>query len=497
MKKALFLLFVFCCCQSMSCAQDQESMMERYRSLIRDSASFFTAKQQNDCFQISQEIANTCFIHGKKSPSTAYNAALLSKELYTALVRVGRGQRDASQIAHSLQAKWSDIQTALPEQACAVEFVDFEKNGQTNMGAIVLSKRGNPVWVDLTSPDSIYECPVKGLKASKRIFGINQQNKNELYFSSNLICSLLWPQSLVDMLKDKKEVFFSPANYQHLIAIEYVVPKALEHIRFHRLSSTRKLMEEKRLTDTSKALICGGINYNNPAKAKGTGNDTLAYDHFKDIRGSLKYLPGSLILADSIRKIRQELNDLFIDSINAEESDFLYNCQLFPYIFITTHGLFIPDELHSLKLKHHFSLKMLSHSAIMMSGTSVYQKDTLFQKQKRDGLLSAKEFNETDLSNVDLFVLSTCNSGLGYLTDDGVYGLRKGLQLAGVRCVMSTLWELDDYINIDFMSLFNIYLSQGHTPDDAIYLTRKDFMKHPEYGLPQYFDVFIVVDGWQ
>ena len=138
---------------------------------------------------------------------------------------------------------------------------------------------------------------------------------------------------------------------------------------------------------------------------------------------------------------------------------------------------------------------MLSHSALLMAG-GTYQDDEELQSL-RTGLLSAKEISEADLSNVDLFVLSTCDSGLGYLTNDGVYGLRKGLQLAGVRCIVSTLWELDDNVNVDFMSLFNIFLSQGHTPDDAMYLTRKEFMTRKEYAEPRYYDVFIVTDGWR
>ena len=94
-------------------------------------------------------------------------------------------------------------------------------------------------------------------------------------------------------------------------------------------------------------------------------------------------------------------------------------------------------------------------------------------------------------------MLSACESGLGYLTDDGIYGLQKGLQLSGVRCIVSTLWELDDFVNVDFMSLFNLYLSKGHTPDDAMYLTRKDFMSRTENAEPRYYDVFIVTDGWR
>lgn len=491
--KTFYILLLLCCFHTMLWAQKRQNDIIGYKELIRDNAQTFTEEQRNYCFKDYIDSANSCFAKGKESPTLAYDAALLSKELYTALVRIGQGQRDASEIARTLQATWRDIQEALPKKACAVEFVDYEKDGQTKMGAIFLSKQGNPIWVDLPSPDSIYKCPVKGEKASKRIFSKVQDKKNELYNSSNMICDLLWPESLVDLLKNKKEVYFSPTNYQHFIAIEYVVPAALEHVRFHRLSSTRKLLEEKRATDTSKALLCGGIVYNKQVLRINPKNDSIANQYFGVPLS--KYLSGSYEMVSNICTIRNNEHDSLISGIDAEESFFLKQCTRYPYVFISTHGLFKPSSPNVIIITSPRTDNMLSHSALLMAG-GTYKDDKELQSL-RTGLLSAKEFSEVDLSNVDLFVLSTCDSGLGYLTDDGIYGLRKGLQLAGVRCIISTLWELDDYVNVDFMSLFNLYLSQGHTPDDAMYMTRKEFMTRKEYAEPRYYDVFIVTDGWQ
>lgn len=486
---SLLITFLF---PTLSWPQDKELLLEKHRKQIKEYAPSFTEEQRVHCFEDCLNLANACFIQGNSIPSIAYNAALLSKELYTALRRVGRGQRDASQVAYSLQATWSDIQAALPEQACAVEFVDYVDEGKTKMGAIVLSKQGNPVWLDLPSPDQIYECPVKGEKASRRIFSKIQDKKNELYNSCNMICGLLWPQSLVNSLKSEREVFFSPANYQHFIAIEYVVPSELEHVRFHRLSSTRKLLETRRSTDTSKALLCGGVVYNKQVLRTTLNNDSLANQFFGVLR--LHYLPGSRYMTDSIYTMRNNGNDTFISGVDAEEGRFLELCKKNPYVFISTHGLFMNASM-DVKTKYPRSGELLSHSALLMSG-GTYQNENV-PLPSRTGLLSAKEFSETDLSNVELFVLSACKSGLGYLTDDGIYGLQKGLQLSGVRCIVSTLWELDDTVNVDFMSLFNLYLSKGHTPDDAMYLTRKDFMSRTENAEPRYYDVFIVTDGWR
>ena len=491
MKKGIVFTIIILVFHSWSWAQDNESLIERLRRQINNRASAFSEEERLNIFEGILKLTNTCFIQGKENPSIAFNAAILSKELFTALERIGRGQRDALQISYSLQATWQDIQAALPDQACALEFVDYVDDGQTKMGAIVLSKQGSPLWLDLPSPDKIYECPVKGEKASRRIFSKVQDKKNELYNSSNMICCLLWSEPLVDLLKDKREVFFSPANYQHFIAIEYVVPTTLENVRFHRLSSTRRLLEDKRSTNTSKALLCGGVEYNKQVLKINPNNDSIANYYFGTPRS--KYLSGSYYMVNNICTVRNNEHDSLISGIDAEESFFLQQCTRYPYVFLSTHGLFKPSS--NVMITSPRSNNMLSHSALLMAG-GTYQDDEELQSL-RTGLLSAKEISEADLSNVDLFVLSTCDSGLGYLTNDGVYGLRKGLQLAGVRCIVSTLWELDDNVNVDFMSLFNIFLSQGHTPDDAMYLTRKEFMTRKEYAEPRYYDVFIVTDGWR
>jgi len=69
-----------------------------------------------------------------------------------------------------------------------------------------------------------------------------------------------------------------------------------------------------------------------------------------------------------------------------------------------------------------------------------------------DGFLTAEEISTLDLSSTDLAVLSTCESGGGKLVrGEGVYGLRRSFQMAGVRTVISTLWPVDDRSTAEMM----------------------------------------------
>jgi CHAT domain-containing protein len=62
-----------------------------------------------------------------------------------------------------------------------------------------------------------------------------------------------------------------------------------------------------------------------------------------------------------------------------------------------------------------------------------------------DGILTAEEIASLDLSGVEWAVLSACETGLGEIhAGEGVLGLRRALQVAGVRTSIMSLWRVDD-----------------------------------------------------
>jgi CHAT domain-containing protein len=62
-----------------------------------------------------------------------------------------------------------------------------------------------------------------------------------------------------------------------------------------------------------------------------------------------------------------------------------------------------------------------------------------------DGLLSAEEVAGLDLRGCELAVLSACDTGLGKAAGgQGVLGLQRALQAAGVRASLTSLWSVSD-----------------------------------------------------
>lgn len=72
-----------------------------------------------------------------------------------------------------------------------------------------------------------------------------------------------------------------------------------------------------------------------------------------------------------------------------------------------------------------------------------------------DGILTADEVSTLNLSEVDLAVLSACETGLGQVAGgEGLLGLQRAFHAGGARTVIATFWKVDDAATRDVMTRF-------------------------------------------
>jgi CHAT domain-containing protein len=99
------------------------------------------------------------------------------------------------------------------------------------------------------------------------------------------------------------------------------------------------------------------------------------------------------------------------------------------------------------------------------------------------------EFAAAAFHEVDLVVLSACQSGMGQLQKgEGLMSLGRGFAYAGVPSLLLTLWPLHDKSAAELMQGFYRYLEKGYPKDEALRLSKLDFLSkagrlnsHPLY----------------
>jgi CHAT domain-containing protein/tetratricopeptide (TPR) repeat protein len=89
--------------------------------------------------------------------------------------------------------------------------------------------------------------------------------------------------------------------------------------------------------------------------------------------------------------------------------------------------------------------------------------------QADDGLLTALELEDVDLRGTEMLVLSQCQMASGLASSgEGVYGMRRAGQVAGVRTFVAPLWNVEDRVQRRLMKRFYEELASGAGRADAL-----------------------------
>jgi CHAT domain-containing protein len=170
-------------------------------------------------------------------------------------------------------------------------------------------------------------------------------------------------------------------------------------------------------------------------------------------------------------------------------------------IHLSTHGFYVPkyrrSNLTKVTLNPFNSLdeQSLSRSGLLLAGANKAVK--LKEISGEDGILTAKEIARLDLSGVELVTLSACETALGDLSGEGVFGLQRGFKKAGAKTMIMSLWRVDDTATRLLMTCFYDLLSKGQSVNEAFTQSQHKLMSldNGKYSDPKYWAAFIVIDA--
>ena len=506
------------------------------KQYITDNFAFMSEQQRRNYWKREQPLIAECFAIENEDPDFLLDVAVFSKSI---LYQTNIDQRKTDEFEKSFLADGKTVKDALQKDECAVEFVTYIKNNTEHYGAIVAYKDRTTRFVPLFSRDSLLNHQVKAKTGTKPlsycIAYTDRTMKNALYADTGLY-QFVWDKILGENGSSYlvKKVYFSPEADLHLLAVEYL-PSAGHKPLFYRLSSTHMLAKRSNhISKSVNALVVGGVDYaaKSLSPADGyvpdrSGSRQMSDDHILPRESSgFAYLKGSKAEADSITSILDMPSVCCLQGQDATEmkvKSMMTDCNV---MHISTHG-FCSDVLEpQLAVEDKDSLredKSLLRCGIIMAGANKYAQQQSVNHPYEDGILTSREVSRLDLSNVNLAVLSACQTALGRTTENGMAGMPQGLKKAGVHTIVASLWHVDDTATTLLMTRFYCHLNDSDhpCPQDAMLRAQHDLRqicftstaeryafnpstlgrrkvkttKQTNFDAPFFWAPFIVIDG--
>jgi CHAT domain-containing protein len=234
----------------------------------------------------------------------------------------------------------------------------------------------------------------------------------------------------------------------------------------------------------------GGVNYGNSLNSNNkVGSNRSNYTNLPFTNKEVQDI--NIILSTT----RPEIKVNLVKGDSASESSFRNLEKRKPdLIHLATHGYYYPGNNFSSSnfLTEKYSgtnLSPMLRSGIVLAGAN----NSPGSDTENDGFLSAQEISRLDFANLDLAVLSACETGLGEtIGSEGVFGLQRAFKLAGTKSLIMSLWKVPDEQTSELMALFYSNYMTGRTKSKALKDAQLAMKK--KYKAPFIWGGFIILE---
>ncbi len=398
----------------------------------------------------------------------------------------------------NLYVSFETIHQHLPKNEAIVEYAVIDSSFY--VAYIITKINHSPLYIEIGKEEEIRKIIQKTYKSD--ILNIEQiyQKNNELLYKK-----VWYPVENILQQANIKTVHIIPAGILYEVA--FAVIKNTQNqllcdnyqLHFHSNSSAI-LNNTYEIKQMNQALLIGNVSYNT-----------------KTSEGFWTSLPGTKNEIENISKIltKNKIHCTILSEQNATENNFISELtekhQTFSLIHIATHGFYVPEkeskkeeveitnDLLSFRASRNLNNlifnntknPMLRSGLVLAGANDIILKDSI--NINADGLLTAAEITDLPLNNINLVVLSACESALGDVNEnEGVMGLQRAFKQANVKNLMVSLWQIPDNETSEFMQQFYQYLFTTKNIHNAFNQTQW-YMKN-KYQSVYYWGAFMLIN---
>lgn len=438
------------------------------RDLINESNDSKSIAQYDRLLEIKRELANVT------SDSVEANLRKEYNSVERALMKESQQYGDYMK---NLSVTFSDVKSNMTNHDVCIEFA-------YSMGkyyALVLKK-------SFSSPKPIEICSEADLSKSDNSYNV------------------VWTP-LMDELKGMNNVYFAPAMTLNKYPIESasLTNRELSKLNIYRVSSTREIIKKHSRHQNKTAVLYGGLKYNTDVdvlissdkqeRAKGLRGamslDGNIKNDLKDRGVNWEYLPGTLNEVFEIAKITSSYGiktKQYTDTVGTESTFKNLSHKGVNILHVATHGNYIESK------EGISEEEQLERSYLVMTGADNAKNGIKLPDGVDDGILTASEISRLDFRGLDLVVLSACETGLGNVSSEGVYGLQRGFKKAGANSLIMSLWDVDDDATKMLMIEFYKNYLNGVSKRESL-KKAQEYLRQNGFDAPEFWAGFILLDG--
>ncbi len=342
-----------------------------------------------------------------------------------------------------------DLQKELSENDKMIEIIRVKSNSKIHYLALKLGKEKQPS-AHLLHLEKGFENRYFSYHRSCINYNIKDTNSFNVYLSP--ILNLL--EGPISTLFVSSDGVYNKLN----LGLIQSFTNVNDTIDIVNITNSKNIINVDQNMDINTALLIGRPSYYLHEQ----------HDEFSSkIRSGVNDLPGTekeiIGIKSSLTKSKIKTDVLL--KLDATESN-VKKAESANILHIATHGFFD----HSKDMPN----PMVS-AGLLLTGIDDKSED-------EDNILTAFEVSSLNLENTKVVILSACDTGLGAIEDgEGVYGLQRAFEVAGVRFVLMSMWKVDDEATQKLMT----YLYSEFTLTNNIRLSFKRAREKLKLDFPQ------------